>query len=248
VKAISRQGTNKPLGDLLRQFNLVLRGWTTYFRHGVSAATFGYLRHYAWSRVVAWLRHKHRHAGWKLLRRRYLIGTGWWPEQDGVTLFNPAAVRITRYRYRRDRIPSPWAERTALVSAVPEGLLLYSPLNPVGRVLGQVRSTRGAVPASRRVRFPGPPPEPRTCASPRKGSGAARCRLYEVEWGDRPRIRVVPGSVPGDAAVQRRRTDVPVDRQPGPRCAPSSGSSGGEPRRVWADLHWQDVPARRTQG
>lgn len=45
VKSILRQGTNKPLADLLRQLNLVLRGWTTYFRHGVSAATFGYLRH-----------------------------------------------------------------------------------------------------------------------------------------------------------------------------------------------------------
>jgi len=63
VKAISRQGTNKPLSDLLRQLNLVLRGWTTYFRYGVSAATFGYLRHYSWRRVVDWLRHKHRRAG-----------------------------------------------------------------------------------------------------------------------------------------------------------------------------------------
>ena len=101
VKAISRQGTNKPLGDLLHQLNLVLRGWTTYFRHGVSAATFAYLRHYTWSRVVNWLRHKHRRASWKQLQRRYLT-VGLWPEQDGVTLFNPAAVTITRYRYRRD--------------------------------------------------------------------------------------------------------------------------------------------------
>ena len=111
VKAISRQGTNKPLGDLLHQLNLVLRGWTTYFRHGVSAATFAYLRHYTWSRVVNWLRHKHRRASWKQLRRRYLT-VGLWPEQDGVTLFNPAAVTITRYRYRRDSIPTPWTEHT----------------------------------------------------------------------------------------------------------------------------------------
>lgn len=109
VKAISRQGTNKPLGDLLHQLNLVLRGWTTYFRHGVSAATFAYLRHYAWSRVVDWLRRKHRRASWKQLRRRYL-SVGLWPEQDGVTLFNPAAVTITRYRYRRDNIPTPWTQ------------------------------------------------------------------------------------------------------------------------------------------
>ena len=116
VKATSRQGTNKPLGDLLHQLNPVLRGWTTYFRHGVSAATFGYLRHYTWSRVIDWLRHKHRRASWKQLRRHYLTGMGLWPEQDGVTLFNPAAVTITRYRYRRDNIPTPWAEPTTRIA------------------------------------------------------------------------------------------------------------------------------------
>ena len=45
------------------------------------------------------------------LRRRYLAG--WWPTEGEVTLFNPARVHVTRYRYRGDRIPSPWtwAER-----------------------------------------------------------------------------------------------------------------------------------------
>ena len=40
----------------------------------------------------------------------------WWPEQDEVTLFNPAAVAITRYRYRRDRIPSPWVQATTSIA------------------------------------------------------------------------------------------------------------------------------------
>jgi RNA-directed DNA polymerase len=43
VKKIARQGTNNPLSDLLRQLNGVLRGWTNYFRHGVSKDTFQYL-------------------------------------------------------------------------------------------------------------------------------------------------------------------------------------------------------------
>jgi RNA-directed DNA polymerase len=38
VEAITTQGTNNPLSVLLRQLNGVLRGWTTYFRHGVSKA------------------------------------------------------------------------------------------------------------------------------------------------------------------------------------------------------------------
>ena len=64
VKAITRQGTNQPLSILLRQLNTALRGWTAYFRHGVSKQTFDYLNHYTWHRVVGWLRRKHRRAGW----------------------------------------------------------------------------------------------------------------------------------------------------------------------------------------
>jgi RNA-directed DNA polymerase len=43
VKAITKQGTNQPLSALLAQLNWALRGWTNYFRHGVSKATFAYL-------------------------------------------------------------------------------------------------------------------------------------------------------------------------------------------------------------
>jgi hypothetical protein len=34
------------------------------------------------------------------------------PADDGVTLFNPGAVRTTRYRYRGAAIPSPWQSAT----------------------------------------------------------------------------------------------------------------------------------------
>ena len=107
VKAITQQGTNQPLSKILEQLGSALRGWTTYFRHAVSNATFGYLRHYTWTRVLIWLRDKHRRATWKSLRRRYTV-RGWWPEHDGIRLFDPAAVTITRYSYRGDRIPTPW--------------------------------------------------------------------------------------------------------------------------------------------
>jgi RNA-directed DNA polymerase len=110
VRAITRQGTNHPLSSLLRQLNLLLRGWTTYFRNAVSARTFGYLHQFTWVRVIRWLRRKHPRLNWRELRRRHL-GGGWWPEQDGVVLFDPARVAITRYRFRGANIPTPW-ERT----------------------------------------------------------------------------------------------------------------------------------------
>ena len=109
VRTLTRGMTNHPLNVLLHQLNPVLRGWTSYFRHGVSKATFSYLRAFVWRRVVNWLRRKHPRSNWKQLRRRYL--PGWWPTDGEVVLLNPAAVTVTRYRYRAARIPSPWDKR-----------------------------------------------------------------------------------------------------------------------------------------
>jgi RNA-directed DNA polymerase len=108
VKAVCWQNTNLPLEVLLRRLNSMLRGWTAYFKYGCSSATFGYLRHYLWRRVIRWIGRKHRRTPWRQLRRRYSQGDGW-PTHGEVVLFNPAAVRTERYRYRGAQIPSPWA-------------------------------------------------------------------------------------------------------------------------------------------
>ncbi|HLY64825.1 MAG TPA: group II intron reverse transcriptase/maturase [Chloroflexota bacterium] len=107
VRTLTQGTTNQSLSILLHRLTPVLRGWTTYFRHGVSKRTFSYLRAFTWRRVVGWLRHKHRRRNWKWLRRHHL--PGWWPTEGQVTLFNPGAVAVTRYRYRANRIASPWA-------------------------------------------------------------------------------------------------------------------------------------------
>ena len=117
IKAITRQGTNQPLSDLLRRLNAALRGWTVYFRHGCSKQTFDYLGRYTWLRVVAWLRRKHRRATWKAIRRRYLATpAGLVPHDGGIALFNPGSVPVTRYRYRGTKIANPWTERTTTIT------------------------------------------------------------------------------------------------------------------------------------
>jgi RNA-directed DNA polymerase len=105
-----RTSTNQSLADLCDRLNPALRGWTTHFRHDVSKATFSYLRAFLWKRAVIWLRKKHPDANWRKLRRLYL--PGWWPTEGEKTLFNPSSVPVTRYRYRGERIPSPWATQT----------------------------------------------------------------------------------------------------------------------------------------
>jgi len=106
VKQITRTGPNQTLDQLLHRLNPVLRGWCDHFRHGVSSQTFNYLRAYVWRRVIIWLRHKHHGRNWRWLRHRYL--PGWWPTAETVSLYNPAGVKTTRYRYRGSKIPTPW--------------------------------------------------------------------------------------------------------------------------------------------
>ena len=79
----------------------------TRLKHGASKATFAYLGAFTWHRVLIWLRHKHKRVSWKWLRDRYL--PGWRPTDGKAALLNPAAVTVSRYRYRGQRIPSPWS-------------------------------------------------------------------------------------------------------------------------------------------
>jgi Group II intron, maturase-specific domain len=85
------------------------RRWCTYFRHGVSKATFDYLDQYTWHRVVRWIRKRHNRTKWDALYRRYL--PNWRPVEDGVVLFQPQTVTVSRYGYRANNIATPWPTR-----------------------------------------------------------------------------------------------------------------------------------------
>jgi len=61
--------------------------------------------HFAWWRVVGWLRKRHHGLNWGTLSRRYLPR---WEIRDGTTeMFRPRRVAVTHYRYRGTRIPTP---------------------------------------------------------------------------------------------------------------------------------------------
>lgn len=94
------------LGQLLRMINPILRGWAAYFRYGVSKKTFAYLGWYAWWRVIYWIRRKHPHLTWKQTRRRFYGADR--ISVDGLTLYNPAKMRVERYRYRGTKIATPF--------------------------------------------------------------------------------------------------------------------------------------------
>ena len=88
----------------------MLQGWCNYFRYGVSAATFRYLDMFTWRRVTGWLRKRHKGINWKDLYRRFLTERpGNRPAEGKVMLLMAQQVPVTRYRWRANRIPTPWA-------------------------------------------------------------------------------------------------------------------------------------------
>jgi len=118
VRALTARSRFAELADLLRQLNWTLRGWCTYFRHGVSARTFSYLDQFAWRRVTGWLRKRHKGINWKTLYRRFLTGRpGSRPAEGNVMLFMCQKVEVTRYRWRAGNIPSPWPDTGATAAA-----------------------------------------------------------------------------------------------------------------------------------
>jgi RNA-directed DNA polymerase len=106
VRTLTRRARHRTLADLLRRLNPVLRGWCNYFRHGVCKRTFGYVDHFAFWRIVGWLKKRHLGLNMHTLVRRYL--PGWEISDGGIEMFRPRAVAIERYRYRGTTIPTPW--------------------------------------------------------------------------------------------------------------------------------------------
>ncbi len=106
VRTLTHRSAFPTLAALLTRVNSTLRGWAAYFQHGVSKRTFSAIGVFAWRRVIRWLRKRHHRASWASILRRYL--PGWVPTDDGIALFNPVTVPVTRYRYRGTKIPNPW--------------------------------------------------------------------------------------------------------------------------------------------
>jgi RNA-directed DNA polymerase len=117
VRSLTRRAKHRTLADLLRRLNPTLRGWCTYFRHGVSSRTFNYIDHFAFWRIVGWLKKRHVGLNMHTLVRRYL--PGWRIRDGGIEMFRPNTVNIERYRYRGACIPTPWSSAPTTGSPAP---------------------------------------------------------------------------------------------------------------------------------
>jgi RNA-directed DNA polymerase len=110
IRAATNRTSQQDPGTVLIRLNQIMRGWSNDFRHAVCKHTLGKLATFVWWRVARWLRTLHRW-GWKDFRRRFTTPQGRWKPlaADGIELFNLEAVSVTRYRWRGNTIPTPWA-------------------------------------------------------------------------------------------------------------------------------------------
>jgi RNA-directed DNA polymerase len=61
--------------------------------------------------VVRWIRKRHNKTKWDVLNRRYLLN--WRAVEDGVLLFQPQTVTVSRHRYEAANIPTLWETRSS---------------------------------------------------------------------------------------------------------------------------------------
>lgn len=109
IRALAHRISRAGMGAVIGRVNQILRGWTNYFRYAVCKHALDRLRHFVDWGIIRWLRKRHRWK-WKGFRRRFTTPTGRWLPiaADGVEVFNPASVAVTRYRYRGNKIPDPF--------------------------------------------------------------------------------------------------------------------------------------------
>lgn len=110
IRAMTNRKSQQDPRVVLIRMNQVMRGWANYFKHAVCKHTLSNLARFVWWRMVRWLSRLHRWR-WKAVRRHLTGPEGRWKPitVDGISLFDLEKVPVTRYRYRGNTIPNPWA-------------------------------------------------------------------------------------------------------------------------------------------
>ena len=111
IRALTHRTSQRELGLVLARLNQVMHGWANYFKHAVAKNIFSMLDNFAWWRIIRMLRVRH-HWRWNEVRRRFTDSTGRWHPiaADEIELRRIAAIPVSRYRYRGNKIPTPWVQ------------------------------------------------------------------------------------------------------------------------------------------
>jgi RNA-directed DNA polymerase len=75
-KVLQEQGGYLPVGLLIEQLNLILRGWAYYHRHGSSTRTFARVDHLIFRKLWHWARRRHSTKGARWVKAKYFTHQG----------------------------------------------------------------------------------------------------------------------------------------------------------------------------
>jgi RNA-directed DNA polymerase len=108
IRALTHRTSQWSLAYVLTKLGQLMRGWASYFKHAVAKHTFSKLDTFTWWRLAHMLRARHGW-NWGQLRRRLTTPSGRWQiAADGIEYFRIESVRVSRYAYRGNKIPTPW--------------------------------------------------------------------------------------------------------------------------------------------
>jgi RNA-directed DNA polymerase len=111
IRALTHRTSQQDLGFVLARLNQVMHGWANYFKYAVAKNIFSMLDNFTWWRIIRMLRVRH-HWRWNDIRRRFTDPSGRWHPitADEIELRRIAAIPVSRYRYRGNKIPTPWVQ------------------------------------------------------------------------------------------------------------------------------------------
>jgi RNA-directed DNA polymerase len=108
IRALTHRTSQRDLAHALTRLGQIMRGWANYFKHAVAKRTFSKLDTFTWWRLVRMLRARHGW-NWGQLRRHLTAATGRWQiAAEGIEYFRIEGVKVSRYAYRGNKIPTPW--------------------------------------------------------------------------------------------------------------------------------------------
>jgi RNA-directed DNA polymerase len=76
IKEILRQMKAAPQEEVIKKLNPIIKGWSNYFRIGVSSETFHNLDHLIWEKLWAWSKRRHPKKGRKWIVNKYFHTIG----------------------------------------------------------------------------------------------------------------------------------------------------------------------------
>lgn len=106
LKQLIKVSVNLDPGELVLKLNLKIKGWSNYYRHGVSKQTFAKVDHVIFRAMLDWTKRRHPERGVRWLVKHYFctIGGDHWVFHSKYTAKDGSLYRILLYKASATKI------------------------------------------------------------------------------------------------------------------------------------------------